>query len=115
MPATSFAAQPIADAFADLVDPRVERTKRHSLHDILTITLCGVLSGAENRVEIAAWSVTKQAWLTVWFQLEDGIPSHNTSGRVFDRFNPHRFGKRRTDFPGATSTSSALSEGGSRT
>jgi len=51
-------ASRIADAFVDLVDPRVARTRRHQLLDILTITLCGVLCGAENWVEIADWAST---------------------------------------------------------
>ncbi len=85
----------IADAFADLVDPRVDRTKRHRLLDILTITLCGVLCGvlcgAENWVEIADWADAKRAWLTDWLGLDHGIPSHDTLGRVFDRLDPVQF------------------------
>ena len=81
----------LADAFADLVDPRVERTKRHRLLDILTITLCGVLCGAENWVEIADWADAKRAWLTDWLGLRHGTPSHDTLGRVFDRLDPVQF------------------------
>lgn len=81
----------IADAFADLRDPRIDRTKRHHLLDILTITLCGVLCGAENWVEIAAWADAKRTWLTGWLGLEHGIPSHDTLGRVFDRLDPVQF------------------------
>lgn len=81
----------IADAFADLVDPRIDRTKRHRLRDILTITLCGVLCGAENWVEIADWADAKEAWRTDWLGLAHGIPSHDTLGRVFNRLDPLQF------------------------
>ncbi|MBA3379177.1 MAG: ISAs1 family transposase, partial [Chloroflexia bacterium] len=78
-------ASRIADAFADLIDPRVDRTKRHRLLDILTITLCGSLCGAEN------WADAKRVWRTEWLQLEHGIPSHDPLGRVFDRLDPGQF------------------------
>lgn len=81
----------IADAFADLVDPRIDRTKRHQLLDVLTIALCGMLSGAENWVEIAAWAEAKKDWLTDWLGLAHGIPSHDTFGRVFNRLDPAQF------------------------
>lgn len=84
-------ASRIADAFAELVDPRVERTKRHQLLDMLTITLCGVLCGAENWVEIADWADAKRDWLTEWLHLEHGVPSHDTLGRVFERLGPVQF------------------------
>lgn len=91
MSAPPASAPRIADAFADLTDPRIERTKRHRLQDILTITLGGVLSGAENWVEIAEWAKVKQAWLTDWLGLEHGVPSHDTLGRVFGRLDPAQF------------------------
>lgn len=84
----AYPALRIADAFGDLVDPRVERTKRHRLLDILTSTLCGVLGGAENWVEIADWADAKRAWLTEWLGLQHGVPAPDPLGRVFDRLDP---------------------------
>lgn len=34
-------------AFSELKDPRVNRTKKHSLLDILTIAICAVICGAD--------------------------------------------------------------------
>ncbi len=34
--------------FADMKDPRVERTKRHLMDDILFISIAAVLSGVES-------------------------------------------------------------------
>ncbi len=87
----SHPAPSIADCFVDLVDPRLERTKRHRLLDVVTITLCGVICGAENWVEIADWAEAKKVWLTEWLHLEHGTPSHDTLGRVFDRLDPVQF------------------------
>ncbi len=81
----------IADCFADLVDPRVNRTKHHQLLDIVTIALCAVISGAESWVEVEAWGQIKEAWLTDWLGLTHGIPSHDTFGRVFGRIDPAQF------------------------
>ena len=42
----------MAKHFEGLVDPRVERAKRHELLDIIMITICAVLCGADNWVEV---------------------------------------------------------------
>jgi predicted transposase YbfD/YdcC len=78
----------IADCFVDLVDPRVARSRRHDLLDLLTIAVCAVLSGADTCVDIAAWGRAKQDWLQEWLVLPNGIPSHDTFGRVFARLDP---------------------------
>lgn len=78
----------IADCFVDLVDPRMERTRRHHLLDIVTLALCAVLAGAESWVEVEEWGTIKLAWLRTWLSLPNGIPSHDTFGRVFSRLDP---------------------------
>lgn len=40
--------QTIADYFADVEDPRIERTKRHQLIDVITIAICAVICGADS-------------------------------------------------------------------
>ena len=49
--------------FADLADPRVTRTPRHCLIDILGIALCAMLCGAEDFVAIARYGAVKEGWL----------------------------------------------------
>ncbi len=68
---------------AALEDPRTGRAKRHELTDIVVIAICGILSGAESWVEIAAWGELKRDWLQRFLKLPHGIPSHDTFGRVF--------------------------------
>lgn len=81
----------IADCFVDLVDPRINRTKRHALLDLVTIALCAVICGAESWVEVADWGEAKREWLSAWLELPNGIPSHDTFGRVFGRLDPAQF------------------------
>ncbi len=61
----------------------LKRTRHHCLLDIVTIALYAVICGAENWVAITAWGAVKLDWLRSWLELPNGIPSHDTSGRVF--------------------------------
>ena len=74
--------------FQQLHDPRVERTKDHSLEAIITIAILAVLSGADGFVAIATYGKTKQTWLETFLDLPHGIPSHDTFGRVFGLLDP---------------------------
>jgi len=49
--------------FANLRDPRRERTRLHNLMDIVVISVCAVISGAEGWHDIARYSRAKVAWL----------------------------------------------------
>ena len=86
LPPTSISAH-----FAALTDPRVERCKVHSLVEIVTIALCGVVCGADGWVAIEAFGQEKEAWLRTFLSLPGGIPSHDTFGRVFARLDPDEF------------------------
>ncbi len=80
----------IADYFADLNDPRVERTKRHKLIDIVTIAICAVICGADGWVGIETYGHAKQQWLQQFLELPNGIPSHDTIARAFARIDPQQ-------------------------
>ena len=77
--------------FAELGDPRVERTKLHQLLDIIAIALLGVICGADSWTEIEAFGLAKEAWLRSFLMLPNGIPSHDTFGRVFAALDPEQF------------------------
>lgn len=77
--------------FDTLPDPRIERTKRHQLLDIITITVCAVLSGADSWVDVELYGQAKHDWLASFLALPNGIPSHDTFGRVFARLDPDAF------------------------
>ena len=82
------------DFFSDLPDPRLDRKKKHKLIDIFVVALCGILTGADSWVEIEAYGKVKLDWLRQFVPLENGIPSHDTFGRVFSMINPEEFGAR---------------------
>lgn len=77
--------------FGEIVDPRIERTKRHKLLDIIIIAICGVICGADGWTEIEDFGHAKEAWLREFLELPNGIPSHDTFGRVFARLDSEQF------------------------
>lgn len=79
------------DHFADLPDPRIDRTKRHALLDILTIAVCAVLAGADSWVDVERFGRAKLGWFRTFLALPHGIPSHDTFGRVFAALDPEAF------------------------
>jgi predicted transposase YbfD/YdcC len=81
----------IAQHFADLPDPRIDRTKRHALIDILTIALCAVIGGADTWPDIEQFGYAKQGWFKRFLALPNGIPSHDTFNRVFAALDPVQF------------------------
>lgn len=77
--------------FSDLEDPRVNvHNQLHSLEDILLLTILAVLCGANDWVEIEAFGHAKLEWLKGILELRNGIPSHDTLGRVFALLNPQQ-------------------------
>jgi predicted transposase YbfD/YdcC len=77
--------------FADLQDPRIDRTRLHELLDILVIAICGVICGAEGWDDIAKYGRAKHDWLKTFLSLPNGIPSHDTFRRVFCLLDPGAF------------------------
>src|SRR5712691_3285858 len=87
------ATSPIAlkKHFGTLRDPRVRRRRRHQLLDIITIAICAVIGGANTWADIVTFGKSHRAWLQRFLPLPNGIPSHDTFERVFDRLDPEAF------------------------
>jgi len=81
----------LASHFTSLKDPRVDRTKDHKLLDIIIIAICGTICGADGWVAIEQFGKAKEAWLKTILELPNGIPSHDTFGRVFAHIDPVEF------------------------
>ncbi len=99
--ATSPAAL-IETHFGELKDPRAAhsiawRVTRnaieHKLIDILIITICATICGANDWEAIAQYGRTKQDWLKTWLELPNGIPSPDTFNRVLARLKPEELQK----------------------
>ena len=73
----------LASYFVAVDDPRIERTKAHNLLDIIIITICAVICGADDWVSVAEFGTSKHAWLQTFLQLPNGIPSHDQFQQSF--------------------------------
>jgi len=78
-------------ALNEVPDPRMDRTKHHSVQDILAIAICAVISGAEGWTHVAMFGRSKIKWFKTFLALPNGIPSHDTFGRVFAKLDPMAF------------------------
>jgi hypothetical protein len=74
--------------FAELSDPRVERTREHLLEEILLMAIAAVLSGAGSWNEIEDYGNAKRPWFKGFLKLPGGIPSHDTFNRVISGLDP---------------------------
>ena len=81
------------DHFQGLIDPRVERTRRHPLINVVFIAVCGILSGANSFAGIHEFGCDRRAWFARYLDLANGIPSDDTFARVLARLDPAAFEK----------------------
>lgn len=71
-------------------DPRRPNI-RHKLYDIMMITLCAIISGADSWSMIEEYGRSKKEWLGSFLELPNGIPSHDTFARLFASLDPASF------------------------
>ena len=83
--------QPITFYFLSVTDPRKEHNKAHKLIDIIMIAITAVIAGCESWVEIEEFGHDRLDWLKTFLELPNGIPSHDTFGRVFSLIDPKLF------------------------
>jgi predicted transposase YbfD/YdcC len=81
----------ISECFSALNDPRLEKKTRHNLLDIIVITICAVIAGADSWVDVEVYGNCKSTWFKGFLELPNGIPSHDTFGRVFSLISPQEF------------------------
>lgn len=74
--------------FEDLTDPRVERTRDHELFDLVVVALLGTIAGAVSWADIERFGKARLDWLRTFLPLLNGVPSHDTFGRVFAMLDP---------------------------
>lgn len=74
--------------FGPLDDPRAQHSVEHPLIDIVMVTICAVICGAESWSEVENYGIAKQDWLGTFLALPHGIPSHDTIERLFARIRP---------------------------
>ncbi len=82
----------LGDVFVGIRDPRQGTKVAHDLVELLVVAVCAVLVGADTFVEIEEWAEDNLEWLRRHLKLENGIPSHDTFGRVFALTDAAQFG-----------------------
>jgi predicted transposase YbfD/YdcC len=74
--------------FGSIPDQRVVKRSCHKLSDIIAIAILGILCGADGWVGVETYGKAKEEWLRSFLELPNGIPSHDTFGRIFSRLDP---------------------------
>lgn len=78
----------IQEHFGKIPDCRVVTRSSHKLVDIIAIAILAILCGADGWVEIETYGKAKEEWLSTFLELPNGIPSHDTFGRIFRQLEP---------------------------
>jgi predicted transposase YbfD/YdcC len=79
------------DTFGAIEDPRSTRNQLYSVNEILLLTLCAVLCGAEGWQDIEDFGKAKLTFLRHYFEYTQGIPSDDTLRRFYRSINPQEF------------------------
>jgi predicted transposase YbfD/YdcC len=77
--------------FENLTDPRVDRGNNHDLLEMIFVALTAVLCGAQGWADVERFAKSKLKWFRRYLRLPNGIPSHDTFGRVFSRLDTGEF------------------------
>ena len=93
----------IVEHFSTLNDPRIERKKLHQLMDIIVLSICATLSGAQGWEDIEEFGRNKVDWLRQFVPLKNGVPSHDCISYVLSRLDPKAFRRCFMDWVGAVS------------
>ena len=105
---TKYIPSPITHHFITITDPRIEKSSSHKLIDIIMLAICAVIAGADTWVDIEDFGKEKRAWFKTFLELPNGIPSHDTFGRVFSLIDPKQF---QQSFSGWMQSVTRLAEG----
>lgn len=81
----------IVECFESLPDPRMNRTRKHKLIDILVIGLCSQLTGGQGFNDMELFATARLDWLKKFLELPCGVPCHDTFNRVFSAIAPEHF------------------------
>jgi predicted transposase YbfD/YdcC len=84
--------------FSSVEEPRMDRTKRHGLIDVLFISVAGTLAGCDGPSDIESFAKTQLTWCRKFVELKNGVPSHDTIGRVISMIKPDQFQKAFLDW-----------------
>lgn len=84
----------LAETFKGIEDPRSRRNQKHPMLSLLGIGLLGGLGGIDSFSGLADYAQAHEESLKELFDLPEGVPSHDTFGRLFDGIKPEQFSKQ---------------------
>lgn len=77
--------------FESLEDPRILLKSSHKLIDVIILAICAVIAGADKWTQIEEFAKSNEEWFKQFLELRNGIPSHDTFGRIFSILSPKKF------------------------
>ncbi|MBC8953674.1 hypothetical protein Xenpb_02415 [Xenorhabdus sp. PB62.4] len=77
--------------FGELTDPRQSAKISYPLFDVLFLTMCAILAGAEGWEDIEDFGETHLDWLQQKALFLTGLPVHDTIARIVSRLDPFQF------------------------
>jgi predicted transposase YbfD/YdcC len=79
------------DIFGKLEDPRREQGKLHPMPEILFLTLCSVICGAESWIDMEDFGYAKLDFLRRYLPYKNGVPSDDTFRRFYRAIDTEQF------------------------
>ncbi len=77
--------------FSELPEPREPKKTAYPLIEVVFLTICSVISGLDHPTEMADLGSHILPWLRKYLPSANGIPAHDTVGRVFSLIDPQGF------------------------
>lgn len=68
--------------FSIIEDPRIERSKRYPLLNILVLAFVAILSDQSSWYQISEFCLVNRDWFAEFLDMSSGVPSHDTFRRV---------------------------------
>lgn len=87
--------------FKLLEDPQNSRRTSHSLLEVIFISICAYICGANSWDGVYEFALTREAWLRKYLSLVNGLPSRVTYWRAFTNLNPQTFQKSFQEWSGS--------------
>jgi predicted transposase YbfD/YdcC len=76
------------ESFSAIPDKRTSYQRLHPLKNIIMITICAILCGADSWLAVEKIAKCKISWFRKFLWMPHGIPSHDTFARIFVWLDP---------------------------
>lgn len=79
------------DYFEDIKAPRIDRKKLYPIEEVLLISICGLICGAEGWKDLELFGKQKIGFLKGLLSFKNGVPTDDTFRRFFRAIDPEQF------------------------